>query len=179
MMSDVTIRPARETDFEALIALYEEFHAFHVLGMPTRLRLPAPSADSAQREEEQAQIRAQLLSVLQDKNAALLLAEAAGQIVGLAEMYLRRDGFHPSTIQHTYGYLQSLLATERWRRRGIGARLVAAAETWARERGATELRLDAWEFAAGPLPFYEALGYQTIKRTLTKPLSHGATSSQG
>jgi GNAT superfamily N-acetyltransferase len=56
---------------------------------------------------------------------------------------------------------------------------MAAAEAWARERGATELRLDAWEFAAGPLPFYESLGYQTIKRTLVKPLAQDATRAQG
>jgi GNAT superfamily N-acetyltransferase len=178
-MSDVTIRPTRETDIDNLIALYEEFHTFHVLGAPTRLRLPAPSDDRAQYEEEWAQIRAQLLAILQDANTALLLAEAAGQIVGLAEIYLRRDEANPLTVQHTYSHLQSLIVTERWRGRGVGARLMAVAEAWARKRGATELRLDAWEFAAGPLPFYEALGYQTVKRTLVKPLAQDATPFQG
>jgi GNAT superfamily N-acetyltransferase len=47
---------------------------------------------------------------------------------------------------------------ECWSRRGVGGRLMTAAEAWAHARRATQLRLDAWEFAAGPLPFYEALG---------------------
>jgi GNAT superfamily N-acetyltransferase len=178
-MSHVAIRPAREADCDDLMALYEEFHSFHVLGVPSRLRLPASSADPAQRVEARAQIRAQLLAILQDASAALLLAEAAGDIVALAEIYLRRDRAHPLTIQHTYGYLQSLMVTQRWRRHGLGARLVTASEAWARERRATELRLDAWEFAAGPLPFYESLGYQAVKRTLVKALARPDAPPQG
>ena len=32
------------------------------------------------------------------------------------------------------------------------------------------MKLDAWEFAAGPLGFYEKNGYKTLKRTLIKEL---------
>ena len=39
-----------------------------------------------------------------------------------------------------------------------------------RERDATQMKLDAWEFAAGPLGFYEKNGYKTLKRTLIKEL---------
>ncbi|HEU0028904.1 MAG TPA: GNAT family N-acetyltransferase [Ktedonobacterales bacterium] len=170
-MSDAAIRPAREADFDDLIALYEEFHAFHVRGVPDRLRLPEPSGDPAAGERERAWMREQLRAILRDPDAALLLAEAGGRIVGLAEVYQRRDEPNLWTVQHTYGHLQSLIVTERWRRRGLGGRLVAAAEAWARERGATQLRLEAWEFAAGPLPFYKSLGYQTVKRELVRPLA--------
>jgi GNAT superfamily N-acetyltransferase len=178
-VTDVAIPPAREADFADVIALYEEFHVFHVRGAPDRLRLPASATDPAQRKGERAETRAQLVAVLETTSAALLLAEAAGQIVGLAETYLRRDEAHPLTVQHAYGHLQSLMVAQRWRGRGVGARLMAAAEAWASERGATELRLDAWEFADGPLPFYQALGYQTIKRELVKSLAQDATPSQG
>ena len=58
------------------------------------------------------------------------------------------------------------------RRQGLSRRLLAAAdERRSRDRGATELQLDSWEFAAEPLPFYEARGYRTIKRTLALPLT--------
>jgi GNAT superfamily N-acetyltransferase len=175
-VSDVMIRPVREADIDELVALYEEFHAFHVLGVPTRLRQRLPSADP---EGERARIRAQLLALMGVASAALLLAEAEGHIVGLAEVYLRRDEANELTIQYTYGHLQSLMVTERWRKQGIGRRLMAAAEAWAREHGATQVRLDAWEFAAGPLTFYEALGYQTIRRTLVRPLAQDTMPSHG
>jgi GNAT superfamily N-acetyltransferase len=166
----MTLRPAQEEDFAALTALYEEFHAFHVRGVPTRLRLPDAADDPAARVEATAQIRTQLEALVGDPHTTLLCAEADGRIVGLAEVYLRRDEPHPLIHQYTYGYLQSLMVTERWRGHSVGRELIAAAEAWAREHGATQLRLSAWEFAGGPVPFYEALGYQTMKRELMKPL---------
>jgi diamine N-acetyltransferase len=170
-VSEVTIRPAQEEDFAALTALYEEFHAFHVRGVPTRLRLPDAADDPAARVGASAEFRTQLEALVYDPHATLLCAEADGRIVGLAEVYLRRDEPHPLTHQYSYGYLQSLMVAERWRGHGVGRELTAAAESWARKRGATQLRLSAWEFAGGPVPFYEALGYQTMKREFMKLLA--------
>jgi GNAT superfamily N-acetyltransferase len=80
-------------------------------------------------------------------------------------------------IQRTYGHLQSLIVTEAARARGVGQRLLQAAEAWAGARGASELQLSCWEFAAGPLGFYEGAGYRTLTRTLVRELAdaHGAT----
>ena len=52
----------------------------------------------------------------------------------------------------------------------LGLQLVEAAQRWARQKGATEIKLDVWEFDAGPLRFYEKAGYRTLKRTLIKEL---------
>lgn len=160
--SAVSIRRATEDDLDQALALYHEFHEFHVVGVPDRLRVPHPYDDTAARET--------LLHVLRDGNAALLVVAERGRLVGLAEVYLRRDTPHPAAIEYVYGYLQSLIVTASIRRRGLGRQLVAAAEQWSREHGAAEMRLTCWEFAEGPLPFYEALGYRTMKRTLVHPL---------
>jgi GNAT superfamily N-acetyltransferase len=45
------------------------------------------------------------------------------------------------------------------------------AETWARERGAEEMRLDIWEFDDGPLTFYEKRGYGTVRREMVRRLN--------
>lgn len=167
-MPDAVIRPARDEDLDAMMALYAEFHAFHVAGVPDRLR-PMPPPSPAQREE----LRELLRAILRNPQAAIIVALESGEedrLVGLAEVYLRRDEEHPLSIAYTYGYLQSLMVAATHRRKGLGRQLVASAEEWARARGASELRLEAREFAAGPLPFYEALGYRTIKRTLVRPL---------
>ena len=67
---------------------------------------------------------------------------------------------------HRYGYLQSLIVSAPFRKSGLGKQLVAAAHEWARGQDATELQMDIWEFAEGPLHFYETLGYRTLKRHL-------------
>ena len=161
-MDIASIRPATEDDLDALITLYREFHAFHVAGLPARLRLPE--------QDDTEDIRRSLGEILANADAALLVAEVEDRVIGLAEVYFRHDEPHPATVTLPYGYLQSLMVTERWRGHGVGERLLRAAEDWARGRGAVEMRLSAWEFPAGPLRFYEREGYVTIKRTMARPL---------
>lgn len=158
----VSIRKATESDLNQMIVLSHEFHEFHVRGVPDRLRVPTPYDDVA--------VRDLLMNILRNEDAALFVAYEDGQLVGLAEVYLHRDTPHPAAIDYVYGHLQSLIVTEPMRRHGLGRKLIAAAEEWSRERGATEMRLTCWEFAEGPLPFYEALGYRTMKRILVRPL---------
>lgn len=160
--NSVNIRRATEDDLDQMLALYHEFHEFHVRGVPDRLRVPHPYDDAAARES--------LTNILHKEDAALFVAEEHGRLIGLAEVCLRRDTPHPAAIEYVYGYLQSLIVTASIRRRGLGRQLVAAAEQWSREHDASEMRLACWEFAEGPLPFYEALGYRTMKRTLVRPL---------
>lgn len=158
----VSIRRATESDLDEMLMLSHEFHEFHVHGVPDRLRVPVPYDDVAVRE--------MLVKILHNEDAALFVAYEHGRLVGLAEVHLQRDNPHPAVIDYAYGHLQSLIVTAPMRRQGLGRRLVAAAEQWSSEHGATEMRLTIWEFAGGPLPFYEALGYRTMKRILARSL---------
>jgi ribosomal protein S18 acetylase RimI-like enzyme len=45
---------------------------------------------------------------------------------------------------------------------------MAAAERWARARGAEEVWLDVWEFNGTAIGFYEALGYETVSRRMRR-----------
>src|SRR5262249_60523394 len=104
-----TIRRAKEADLDELIALYHEFHAFHVSALPAWLRVP--EADDGR------EIRTTLTTLLRDEDAMILVGESAANasLVGLAEAYLRRDEPHPATVAYTFGYLQSLFVTATWR----------------------------------------------------------------
>lgn len=160
-MSEAMIRPAREEDLDDVMALYAEFRAFHVDGVPDRLR-PLPPLTAAEREA----LRTQLREILREPQSVLFVAELGDKLTGLAEVYLRHDEEHPARHTCTYGYLQSLVVRTAERRKGIGQQLIAAAEAWARSLGASELRLEMWEFPAGPLRFYESQGYTTLRRTM-------------
>ena len=162
-MGGITIRRATEADIEALLERYREFHEFHVRGVPDRLRIPERYDDD--------EARARLREVLRDPDAALFVAQSADLLVGLAEVYLKRDEPHPATMAYTYGYLQSLMVTESLRRQSVGQRLVEATHRWAKEHGAAEMRLNTWEFVGGPQAFYEGVGYRTLQRTLVLTLA--------
>ena len=165
-MNAVIIRLAELNEREALCKLYHAFHQFHVRGVPDRLlSLGEPPETYAGSD-----LYLALEKIIRDDDAAIFLAEVSGQPVGLAEVYLRQDEANPLRASYRYGYLQSLVVAEAFRQRGVGTRLVEAAHQWARSQGASEMRLDTWEFEQGPLEFYERLGYRTLRRTLVRTL---------
>ena len=161
-MNMPVIRPAIEQDIDGLVALACEFHEFHVLGVPDRLRKP----DSY----DEPTVRSTLRELLQRDDAQIFVVDYEGNIIGLAEVYLRQDEPNPFRVAHRYGYLQSLMVSAPFREKGLGKQLVVTAHQWAKERHATEMQVGIWEFAAGPLHFYEALGYRTLRRDMVVEL---------
>lgn len=159
------IRLAQAKDLPALCALYHAFHQFHVAGLPTRLASLGDLDDF-----DCGEIISQLAQIIEDTEAAVFVAELNQEIVGFAEVYFRQNAPNPAAVTYNYGYLQSLMVDERFRGQGIGRQLMRVAEGWARAKGAEEMRLETWEFPAGPLKFYENSGYHTLKRTLIKEL---------
>lgn len=162
-MQQAVIRRAIIQDIDQLVLLYIEFHEFHVRGVPDRLRTPDAYDEPALRDA--------LRAIVSREDAAIFVLSSGGVLLGLAEVYLRQDEPHALTVAHRYGYLQSLIISTAHRKHGWGKRLMLAAQDWAAEREATEMHVESWEFEAGPVHFYEALGYRTLKRQLVTPLS--------
>lgn len=161
-------RLATEEDIAQLQTLYEEFHLFHVVGVPDRLRLSQKTEDNANEPNE---LESGLRAIIAREDAVLFVLEIDAKLIGFAEVYLRQDEEHPVTVAHRYGYLQSLMVSAPYRKQGLGEALLHAVHQWTQEKGATEVRLDAWEFVAGPVPFYEKYGYRTLKRTMVVDIS--------
>ncbi len=151
---------------DALCSLYYEFHEFHVRGVPGRLR-----TQEEKDRQDWTRLHSALAEIFRNPDAAIFLALVSGEAAGLVEVYLRQDDEHNSLfVPHRYGYLQSLMVLEPYRKMGIGVKLVETAQSWAKEKGATEMRLETWEFPGGPLPFYGKIGYRTLKRTMLKDI---------
>jgi GNAT superfamily N-acetyltransferase len=144
--------------------LYDEFHAFHVRGVPSHLRVPEPD------EVDEATFDRAIERLVEGDDTTLLVAETEGRLVGFAEVYVDPPTDSAYVVPRTTATLQSLLVTEGFRGTGVGRELMDAAERWAAERGVEELKAKTWEFSEGPLFFYEALGYQTLRRELVKSL---------
>ncbi|HEV7589664.1 MAG TPA: GNAT family N-acetyltransferase [Longimicrobium sp.] len=84
------------------------------------------------------------------------VAERDGRVVGFAGvMHGLSYVYDPP-----YARLLSLVVEPGERGKGTGAALVAAAERWARERGAGQLHLTTALHRDGAHRFYERLGYE-------------------
>jgi GNAT superfamily N-acetyltransferase len=164
-MDGFSIRPAVSSDIPALCKLFHAFHEFHAAGVPDRLRSLGPYE-----VYDATRLAHALLEILNDPDACLFVAEDKEWLVGFAEVYLRQDEPDPARVEYVYGHLQSLMVDAGWRRHGVGAGLVQAAEMWVKQKGASEMRLDTWTFSGDPVRFYEMLGYETLKRKLVRRL---------
>jgi RimJ/RimL family protein N-acetyltransferase len=89
-----------------------------------------------------------------DPNAAVLVAEDGGELVG--RLSISRDP-HPASA-HVADLGVAVAATHR--RRGIGTALLAAAEEWARAAGVEKLELHVFPHNAPALALYDRLGYE-------------------
>jgi aminoglycoside 6'-N-acetyltransferase I len=144
---------------------------------PTRIRLAQPSDRepiSHLRESlwpeasaaDHAQELAALITTKQNGTTAyaIFVAEAAdGTLVGFLEAGLRShaDGCDP---KHPVGFLEGWFVSESHRRQGVGARLLTAAEDWARNLGCAEMASDTWIDHALSQRVHEALGFEVVDR---------------
>jgi len=138
-MADISIRPFARADLPAVAALLGE------LGYPTTLD----------------QMRARIDKIARHPDHATFVAVADGRVVGLTGAYVTPSYEHDEVT----GRMTAVVVSATIRGRGIGARLVAAAETWVRERGATLMMLTSHSRRDGAHAFYRHLGYaETGKR---------------
>lgn len=93
----------------------------------------------------------------------VLLAETAnGKLVGFLEASIRP--FVEDCHSDHVGYLEGWFVEEVYRQKGIGGKLVEAAENWARGKGCAEMASDAEIGNELSLTAHENLGYEETSR---------------
>ena len=100
-----------------------------------------------------------------DENLATFVAESEdGRLCGFLEAATRpyAEGCRSSPV----GYIEGWWVDPAYRRQGRGASLVAAAETWARELGLTEIASDANLNNEVSYNAHRALGYAEAERII-------------
>jgi aminoglycoside 6'-N-acetyltransferase I len=95
--------------------------------------------------------------------SVILVADDAREVVGFVETGLRShaDGCDPA---RPVGYLEGWYVIPSQRRQKVGARLVEAAERWARDRGCREMASDTWLDNESSQRAHEALGFEVVDR---------------
>jgi aminoglycoside 6'-N-acetyltransferase I len=94
----------------------------------------------------------------------ILVAEIGdGDLLGFLEVGLRShaDGCDTSV---PVGFVEGWFVSELHRRKGVGAKLLAAAEDWARGHGCIEMASDTWLENDKSQRVHEALGFEVVDR---------------
>lgn len=113
---------------------------------------------------EVAQMTRRLARVLADDEHRVLVAEAeeGGAVVGWLQVHLTKI-----VESEPRGEIVGLVVAADVRGRGIGRKLVAAAEGWARERGAESVGVRCNTTRAEAHRFYERLGFRAAKTQIS------------
>jgi GNAT superfamily N-acetyltransferase len=134
---DVEIRAAEPGEEESLLALWEWL-------------FEPPGQRPSSWEESRARVA--LREAIDSHDAVVLVATTEdGEIVGLCTAYYTIHAIR-------YGpraWVEELAVDPGWRSKGIGSRLLDTAKGWARERGASHLKLDSSLARTDAHRFYE------------------------
>jgi aminoglycoside 6'-N-acetyltransferase I len=111
----------------------------------------------------------ELLAILNGKGlgtmpiAEIVAEESDGTLVGFLEVGLRShaDG---CDVSRAVGYVEGWYVAESHRKRGIGRKLMAAAEDWARSQGCLEMASDALLGNSVSERAHQALGFAVVDR---------------
>ncbi len=104
-----------------------------------------------------AEVRRRLAAVMASPDHAVLAGESDGRVIGLLHLYVRPALEKPPEV-----IVQALVVDAANRKGGIGRTMMAAAESWARDRGLKSVALASHVAREDAHAFYAALGYERV-----------------
>ena len=156
---DVTVRKATLQDFEAICRLYNQCDLLHHRERPQEFKHVEPSVRKRDYIEE----------LIEGDDSCLHVATLNAEVVGLVDSRIK-DFQHPLLVLESIGRILVIVVDEAYRNRGIGEVLLKQAHRWLRERGITDVELNAYAFNRAALRLYEKMGYSVKSHTLHRQL---------
>lgn len=155
---ELVLRATTSEDCEAVCALYDQLVHVHAQALPHFFRLLEGPAHS----------REWFTEMLANAEAALFVAAQQEILIGMVYGYVHTTPALPMVVPRRFVHIEDLIVSEPARRQGVGHLLIERVQQWADEQGVKEIELDVWEFPTSALAFYEQLGYQTIRRHMSR-----------
>jgi GNAT superfamily N-acetyltransferase len=109
-------------------------------------------------------VRERLAQLASGAGDVVFIADCAGEIVGFLSFHVI-PLFH---VEGNLGRITALVVSSRFRRRGIGQKLVTAAEEYAWAHGCVRVEITSGDHRADAHAFYEAVGYRQETRRFLK-----------
>ena len=104
------------------------------------------------------QVESNIRRLLGDPTTLLLVAEQRGEVMGFVHAHNHNPVYAPPMKS-----VVALAVRPEARKQGLGNQLILAVEDWARETGASGVRVNSGEAMTGALYFYKSMGYEYIK----------------
>lgn len=158
-ISDYKIRRAENADIAAIGELLYQVHGVHAAIRPDIFIEGRRKYDDAK-----------LAEILKDDDAPVFVLTADGIVAGYIFLRIQR-GLQPSHRPITTLYIDDLCVGEKVRGQGIGHKLFAFAEKFAKDIGAYNITLHVYEGNDRAKLFYENLGMKKQYTAMEKIIS--------
>lgn len=156
----ISVRAAVRDDVPALVRLRLANAERHVQLDPVSYRVPDAGIVQGHFEE--------VLSASTESAVVVLVAEAAGEVVGMVEVVLRDDPPDHQILVPRRGADVHTVVLNGHRGKGVGTALLTAAERVAAERGASIIYAGIFAPNSGAVRFYSSAGFGPRGTVLSK-----------
>jgi GNAT superfamily N-acetyltransferase len=155
--SDVQVRVARAGDIQGLVASSDGL-AREDGATRDRLRNPDWAQQHAAEDYGQHIVNPDMLVLVAACEEAVV-GHLLGGFYGVSPMWTAPRAF-----------LISMYVTPLWRGQNVGSRLVGQFSSWAKAKGAAQLRVTAYTANEGAIRFYQRHGFAALDSTLAATL---------
>ncbi|AQU82633.1 MULTISPECIES: GNAT family N-acetyltransferase [unclassified Halomonas] len=156
----MTVREAREADLKAICQLSNEINEIHHSQMPHDFSKP----DGSNRDEPY------WLGFMSMDGSAVFVTEDNDVLTGAVAVSVSTSTPYPFLTSRPRGLVATIVVAESYRGSGLGRELMSAAETYAKEKGAEDIKLEVMAFNSDAIDFYRELGYRSFSFRLSKSL---------
>jgi len=111
------------------------------------------------------EMRTEFAEIIEKPDAAFFLAYVDETAIGFAQCQLRHD-YVEGTESSPVGYLEGIYVAEEYRKQGTARELLAACESWAKEKGCTEFASDCELDNTQSLRFHLNVGFEEANRII-------------
>lgn len=153
------VRIATMEDFDRINELREQVNTLHVHGRPDHFR--AGWNDELQNHAKE---------MMKAENKDILVAERKGVICGFACVDYINLPESPYRYARNFYHVSEFGVDKAFHRQGVATELVEFMKVHAKEKGFSNIELDVWEFNPEAREFYEAVGFECIRRYMEMKL---------
>lgn len=153
----MTLRRLTREDYDAVEEMTRELDRIHAQARPDCFVL-----------REEVYPREPYEAALEDPDCLLLGAVEDGKLLGFVRATLWHESFMVKTLKTVC--LDDIFVLPACRGKGVGSKLFAETERWAREQGAVRLDLHVWEFNREAQALYRSAGMTPQRHVLEKML---------
>ncbi len=149
----MTIRPYQEQDKSRIVQLFQDFQTYLANLDPMGLIQVDPRYGSLKVQE--------LITQLNEENI-FLVAQEDSIVIGcvLVSIYTTNDIEKIEWSVEKYGEIKELFVDVEYRAKGVGKKLVEAAEQYVKEKGCGAMFIEVFLPNTSAKQFYEKLGYE-------------------